>query len=209
VCVCVHIYIGASDDCVFITHTTRNSLTFFRRVLCATSLRLCVRVRACVCVCVYLITGQKLSSFRRCPNGRLSRVILSRPINKLVSAAECVLQFHVHNITVFFPLLHTATENPYETFGKINTCDVEHGLCARRHHHRSDVYIHYTYSRSAINSRITMMISWRVVLYCVPQLSHHYYIITIMLYAGDNALQDRRSTTIRYCSVQSRFYTEY
>lgn len=51
--VCIHIY--ASDDCVFITHTTRNSLTFFRRVLCATSrVRACVwvRVGGCVCVCV-------------------------------------------------------------------------------------------------------------------------------------------------------------
>lgn len=46
---CVCIYICASDDCVFITHTTRNSLTFFRRVLCATSLRVCVGVRVCAC----------------------------------------------------------------------------------------------------------------------------------------------------------------
>jgi len=136
----------------------------------------CVRVRARR-VCVYLITGQKLSSFRRCPNGRLSRVILGRPINKLVSATECVLQFHVHN--GFFSSLYTVTENPYETFGKINTCDVEHGLCARRPP-RSDVYyeIHYTYSRFAISSHITMMVSWRV--YYVPQL-YHYIILLLLL----------------------------
>jgi len=176
-CIYIYIYIYAFDDCVFITHTTRNSLTFFRRVLCATSLRVCV------CVYVYLITGQKLSSFRRCPNGRLSRVILSRPINKLMSAAECVLQFHVHN--GFFSL-HITTENPYETFGKINTCDVEHGLCARRPR-CSDVYIHYTYSRFTTTSYLTM-ISCRI-----PQLSYYYYYYYII--CGWKCF---RSTTIDY-----------
>jgi len=163
-------------------------------------------VRVCVRVCVYLITGPKLSSFRRCPNGRLSRVILSRPINKLVSAAECVLQFHVHN--GFFSSLRRHGKPARDFWENKHVWCRTRFMCTQWCIYR--VHYTYIYSRFAVSSPcITMMISRRV-LYdrsCPIILRYYYQVVCGRQRFGSTTVD---CTYYTYChNMSARFVYRY